>query len=287
MLRLADFLFLGLAMKRSLKYRESIREARRVVVKVGTRVLVRKNGRPDPRRFRSLVRDVADLRQRGIEVVIVTSGAVGTGMAALGMQTRPTTLPDLQMAAAVGQSRLMALYDKLFTARQCKVGQVLLTHGDFYHKIRYLNASRTMNNLLRHGVIPIVNENDVVADEELIADVKKLGDNDLLAALVVKMIRADLLVILSTVDGLRAPAGNGRTRRVRYLEAITRRTFELVTAHRSPISSGGMATKLKAAREVARAGSNVVIANGCKAGNLIRVMNGADIGTFVVASVAT
>lgn len=273
-------------MNRSLKYRQSILEARRVVVKIGSRVLVQKTGRPEMRRITSLVRDIAAMRHRGIEVVVVTSGAVGTGMATLGMKTRPTNLPDLQMAAAVGQSRLMALYDKLFSAQHCKVGQVLLTHDDFHHHIRLTNASRTMSNLLRHGVIPIVNENDVVADEELKADLKKLGDNDLLASLVVRMIRADLLIILTTADGLRAPGTNGqKTHRVPYLEVINRKTFELVTGQKSHLSTGGMSTKLRAAQSVARSGCSAVIADGRKNGTLARIIRGNDIGTFVVASV--
>ncbi len=271
-------------MNRALKFRLGLTEARRVVVKVGSRVLVQKTGRPELRRIRALVDDLAALRHRGIEVILVTSGAVGTGMATLGLKTRPTTLPDLQMAAAVGQSRLMALYDKLFSARRCTVGQVLLTHDDFHHHIRFANASRTFAHLMHHGVIPIVNENDVVADEELKADLKKLGDNDLLASLVAKMVRADLLVLLSTTDGLRTPAAEGQTRRVATLERITRETFSWVGAHHNPLSTGGMRTKLQAAQSVARAGCAAVIADGRRAGILARIMRGEDVGTFVAAS---
>jgi len=273
-------------MKTSLHYRLALADARRVIVKIGSRVLVQKSGRPESRRIRALVRELAALRNRGVEVVVVTSGAVGTGMAALGMKSRPTELPDQQMAAAVGQSRLMALYDKLFSARRCKVGQVLLTHDDFHNHIRLTNATRTMLNLMRHGVIPIVNENDVVAAEEIRAEIKKVGDNDLLASLVAKMVRADLLIILSTVDGLREPGANGTTHRVRCLEEITRKTFQLVSGHKSALSTGGMASKLKAAQSVARAGCNVVIADGRVPANIARIMRGDDVGTFVVASIA-
>jgi glutamate 5-kinase len=179
----------------------------------------------------------------------------------------------------------MARYDKLFSAERCKVGQVLLTHDDFHHNMRLNNARRTMENLLRNRVIPIVNENDVVADEEIKADVKKLGDNDLLAALVVKLVRADLLIMLTTVDGLRVPCGTGRTRRVRYLESITRQTFRAVEGKGSDLSTGGMATKLKAAHSVAKAGACAVIADGRSPGIVTRIMNGQDVGTLVVASV--
>jgi glutamate 5-kinase len=270
-------------MNAALKYREAIGDARRVVVKIGSRVLVQKTGRPETRRMASLVKDLARLREAGIELVVITSGAIGAGMEALGMKTRPTELPDLQMAAAVGQSRLMAKYDKLFAARRCKVGQVLLTHDDFNHKIRLTNARRTMEHMLRHQVAPIVNENDVVADEEIRADIK-LGDNDILAGLVVKLIRADLLIMLSTVDGLRAPAGNGRSRRVEYLETINRKTYEVVTRHDGKLSTGGMESKLRAARAVSETGCSVVIADGRRPGIIGRVMRRENVGTFVVAS---
>lgn len=270
-------------MNASIKLRSSLADVRRVVVKVGSRVLVQKTGRPELRRIRNLVNELADLREQGIEVVLVTSGAIGAGMEALGMRARPTEVPDLQMAAAVGQCRLMTTYDTLFGARRCKVGQVLLTHDDFGHKLRLTNARRTIENMLRHRVIPIVNENDVVADEEIRADIK-LGDNDFLAALVSRLIRADLLVILSTVDGLRAPGAQGVTRRVPYLEKVDRRSLALVTGQKSSLSKGGMGSKLRAAKLATQAGSHVVIADGRKVGTLRRVVAGADTGTFIVAS---
>ena len=246
---------------------------------------MQRTGRPEIRRIRSLVKELARLQNSGHEVVIVTSGAIGAGMEALGMTTRPTRLPDLQMAAAVGQSRLMARYDKLFSVERCKVGQILLTHDDFHHKIRLTNASRTMDNLLRNDVIPIVNENDAVADEEIKADVKKLGDNDLLASLVVKLVRADLLILLTTTDGFRVPGGAGGTRRVPYLETINRKTFALAQGKGSQFATGGMATKLKAARDVARTGACVVIADGRAPRVITRIMRGDDVGTLVLASV--
>jgi len=267
----------------SLKFRSVIQDARRVVIKIGSRVLVQKTGRPDVRRMRSLIADITAVRQTGREVVVITSGAVGSGMEALGMKTRPKLLPEVQMAAAVGQTRLMSRYAELFGARGLKVGQVLLTHSDFKHSVRRTNARRTIEALLRHGVVPIINENDVVADEELKADMA-FGDNDFLAALVVKLIRADLLVILSTVDGVREPAPNGRTRRVRYLECITRKTFALVGASDSTLSKGGMGSKLKAAQSAAQSGCGVVIANGLTSGVLRSVIAGEDTGTMIVGS---
>lgn len=270
-------------MKKSLRYREILTDARRVVIKIGSRVLVQKTGRPDRRRMRQLAADIAHIQKSGRDVVVVTSGAVGTGMEALGMTERPATLPEQQMAAAVGQCRLIARYDELFAQLGCTIGQVLLTHDDFRHKIRLTNARRTMEHLLRQGVIPIINENDVVADEEIRADLA-LGDNDLLASLVVKLIRADLLILLTTADGVREPAGNGRTRRMRYIESVSKKLYRHVTAQAPGLSRGGMATKLKAADSVSKAGCSAVIADGRRAGVLDRIMKGEDVGTLVLAS---
>ncbi len=273
-------------MKTSLRYREVIQDARRIVVKVGSRVLVQKTGRPEIRRLRALAQELAALNSDGMEVVLVSSGAIGAGMEALRMTTRPERLPDLQMAAAIGQCRLMARYDALFSERGCKVAQVLLTHDNFHHKVRAMNARRTIENLLRHGVIPIINENDAVADEEIRADIKKLGDNDVLAGLVAKMLRADVLILLTTVDGVRAPDTNGRMRRVRYIDKVNRKTLSWILPHDATMSRGGMATKLHAALDVARSGCSAVIADGRKTGVLRRIMNGEDTGTIVPASVS-
>jgi glutamate 5-kinase len=270
-------------MNEAIRYRQAIADARRVVVKIGTRALVQRSGRPDVRRMRSLVREIAQLQRRGCEVAVVTSGAIGAGMEALGMKARPTELPELQMAAAVGQCRLMARYSELFGAAGRRVGQVLLTHADFHHKVRLVNARRTLESLLRHHVIPIVNENDVVADEEIKADLA-LGDNDLLASLLVRMIRADLLILLSTVEGVLEVGASGRARRLPVIEEITRKTFELVQRHDSRLSKGGMASKLRAAQSAARAGCSVVIANGRRSGVLTSIVRGEDTGTLVVAS---
>ena len=270
-------------MQKSLKYRELIADVRRVVVKIGSRVLVQKTGRPDVRRMRALASEIARIRRSGRDVAIVTAGAIGTGMEALGMKERPRLLPDLQMAAAVGQCRLMCRYDDLFSRLGFKVGQILLTHDDFHHKIRLTNARRTMENLIRNRVIPIINENDAVADEEIKADLA-LGDNDLLASLVVKLIRADMLILLTTVDGLREPSGNGQSRRIRYIETITGKTLALVSGGASSLSKGGMLTKLNAAHSVAQAGCISVIADGRQPDVLTRVMNGEDAGTLVLAA---
>lgn len=269
-------------MKKSLKYRELIPDARRVVVKIGSKVLVQKTGRPDTRRIKSLVGELSKLKQSGYEIIVVTSGAIGAGMEALKMSGRPEKLPDLQMAASVGQTRLMCRYSDLFLRQGCRIGQVLLTHDDFHHKIRMTNIRRTMENLIRHDVIPIVNENDVVADEEIKAQLA-LGDNDYLASLLVKLIRADLLIMLTTVDGVRCKDSSGRSKRMRYIESISRETYAHVSPHECNISKGGMATKLKAAHAVSRAGCSTVIGNGRKGGIIGQIMNGDDVGTIILA----
>lgn len=271
-------------MKKSMRYRSTVMDARRIVIKLGTGVLTHENGRPDMRSMKNLVSQIAKIQRSGYEIVLVTSGAIGAGMEALGIKKRPTELPDLQMAAAVGQTRLMSRYEALFAKYGYKVGQVLLTHMDFHHKIRLTNIRRTMINLLRNRVIPIANENDVVADEEIKADLA-LGDNDLLAALLVRLIRADLLIILTTTDGVRTPAGNHKTHRVRYIEKVTRDTFALITPNKGKLSKGGMTSKLKSAQSAASAGCATVIANGRKPNVLTRILAGEDEGTLILAGV--
>lgn len=268
------------------RYREYLGDARRLVVKIGSRVLVQKTGRPHRARVEALVGQLAALQAGGREVVLITSGAVGTGMAGLGMRKKPTALADLQMAAAVGQARLMSLYDGLFSRHGIRVGQVLLTHDDFHHGIRQANARRTLENMLHHDVIPIVNENDVVAVEELRAELKKLGDNDLMAGMVTKMLHADLLILLTTAGGVREFRPGGASRRVPLIEAVTPRIFKLVAPQHGDISTGGMGSKLRAAKGVAEAGISVVIADGRRPRDLSRIVAGADVGTLILPSVA-
>jgi glutamate 5-kinase len=256
--------------------RARIAEARRVVIKIGSRVLVQRTGRPDRRRMRELVRQVANLHGAGREIVVVSSGAIGSGIEALGWSKRPSSLKLLQMAAAVGQSRLMAAYDELFSAHGIRIGQILLTHEDLRHRMRHLNAQATMETLLAHRVIPIVNENDVVAIDEI-----KFGDNDLLAALTALLIQADALILLTTVDGFRAPAGAGRTRRVPALAGVSEKELSMALGKGSELSTGGMASKLQSAGMVAENGIPVVIANGRRAGALEDALAGRDVGTVI------
>ena len=266
------------------RFRQTLPESRRVVVKVGSRVIVGKTGRPDMARIRGLVSQLASMRRSGYEVVVVSSGAIAAGMEALRIAERPMSVPDIQMCAAVGQGRLMAKYASEFDKEKVLVGQVLLTHDDFEHKIRLANMRRAMDHMLCAGIIPIINENDVVADEELKAYMS-LGDNDHLASLVVRQVRADLLVMLSTVDGLRAPVNGGRTVRIPYVEEIGKDIMKLVRPPEAGgISKGGMDSKLRAALACTKAGCNVVVANGRKKDVLRNVISGCDEGTLFIAS---
>lgn len=261
------------------RYREFLPEARRIVIKIGTRVIAQPTGRPDMRPLKGLVKQIAEIHRQGYEVLIVSSGAIGAGVEALGMQSRPTRVSDLQMCAAVGQARLMAHYAALFCAEKITIGQVLLTHADFQHRIRFANAKRTMEHLIQHKVVPIINENDVVADEEIKADLS-LGDNDYLAALVVKLVRADLLVILSTVTGVLDHNG----KRVHCIENI-KDAFALANPDKaSGLSKGGMTSKLQAANIAIKAGCSVVIACGRNKNVLADVITGRNTGTLILSS---
>ncbi len=265
------------------KFRQTIPESRRIVVKIGSKVLVGSGGKPDHRHIGRLVAQISAIHRRGCEVVLVSSGAIASGMEALGLARRPAAVPDLQMCAAVGQVRLMALYHDLFGKERIRMGQLLLTHDDFERKLSVANLRRTIDHLLRAGVVPVINENDAVADEEVKAYMS-LGDNDHLASLVARQTRSDLLVMLSTVDGLRRPVAGGRTVRVPYAEAIDRKLLALVRPPEAgSVSKGGMDSKLRAAAACIQAGCNVVIADGRRQDVLLRVLDGEDEGTLFPA----
>ena len=258
------------------QHRDALRNAKRVVVKAGSKVLVQRSGRPDKRRLKLLVDELSHFQSGGGEVVFVSSGAVGAGLEALGLKTRPTAMADLQMAAAVGQIRLMSIYDGLFGANKCGIGQVLLTHDGLKQRERHLNARNTLLNLVANRIIPIINENDAVSTEEI-----KFGDNDVLAALVAILVGADALILLSSTDGLREPDGNGKTRRVSFIEEVDDEVLELVADKQDLLSTGGMASKLESAQIAAHNGIPVVIANGRKKDVLTRILEGKDEGTLL------
>lgn len=258
------------------KHRESLKNAKRVVVKAGSKVLVESSGRPDEQQLKRLVDELADFHKSGGEVAFVSSGAVGAGLDALGMETRPKEVQDLQMAAAVGQICLMSAYNSLFRANEIQIGQVLLTHDGLENRERHLNARNTLLNLIANRIIPIINENDAISSEEI-----KFGDNDVLAALVAILIDADALVLLSTTDGLRDDGGN----RVSYIEEVDDDVLELVSDSADKLSTGGMASKLKSSQIAAHNGIPVVIADGRRTEVLSRIFAGEDEGTLLFPKV--
>jgi glutamate 5-kinase len=249
----------------------------RIVVKLGTGVLTDSRKQPELGQMEQLVAQLAELSRAGKEVVLVSSGAVGAGMGVLGFERRPAELAELQACAAVGQSRLMATYEKLFAAFNLAVGQILLTHEDLEHHERHLNARNTLVNLLRHRIIPIINENDAVSLTEL-----KFGDNDKLSALVACLLPADLLVILTTVDGLLENFGQPNSRTVALVERIDSKLERMAGGTASATAVGGMASKIEAAKIVVRAGIPLVIASGRKKQTLARVLAGQEEGTLFV-----
>ena len=251
-------------------------DVRRLVVKVGSGLITTKSVGVDQKRIDALASDIAAAR-RDREIVLVTSGAIVTGMARLGLAERPRTIPEKQAAAAVGQSALMWHYEAAFKRHDLVVGQVLLTAQDISDRARYLNARNTLRTLLDLGVLPIVNENDTVAVEEI-----KVGDNDNLSALVASLVDADLLVLLTDVDGLYTadPSVTPDARRLDTVAALTDAVLGLVWDRTEQVSVGGMATKLAAAQKAAGAGIPMVIANGREEGVLARVLAGESVGTY-------
>lgn len=256
---------------------EFLKNAVRIVVKLGTGVLTDSHKQPDPAQMGQLAAQLAGQRRAGKEVVVVSSGAVGAGMGALGYEKRPSELAELQACAAVGQSRLMATYERLFGAYGLAVAQVLITHEDLEHHERHLNARNTLITLLRLGVVPVINENDAVSFTEL-----KFGDNDTLSALVASLLPADLLVILTNVDGLIEAYGQPGARTIPTVERIDSALERLAGGTTSATSVGGMSSKLQAAKIAVRSGIPLVIASGRKKDSLARIVAGEEEGTLFV-----
>ena len=252
--------------------RELLGRTRRIVVKLGSSVLTTPGGVSQEQVGR-ISAELCNLAQRGFQVVVVTSGARAAGLARLGLSRIPKNIPEQQAAAAIGQIRLMALYERCFADFDRHVGQVLLTADDLRNRTRYLNAQHTFEHLLRHGVVPIVNENDSVAVEEL-----KFGDNDRLSALVAGLVGADLLVILTDVEGLYA--GDPRTGNVPLVELVEDLDAHIASGVAggavSAVGTGGMASKLLAARSAAHRGIATVVASGMVPGVLLRIVDPDD-----------
>lgn len=255
----------------------AFRRARRIVVKVGTSTLTHENGKLNLLRIERLVRQLVDAVNQGKELILVTSGAVGAGMSRLGLKERPRSVPGQQAVAAVGQGLLMQVYEKLFAEYGHVVAQVLLTREDLQNRRRYLNSRNTLLKLFEYGAIPIVNENDTVAVDEI-----RFGDNDTLSALVASLIDADLLVILSDVDGLYSsdPHLDPQARRLEVVRELTPELWKAARGPGSHLGTGGMVTKLEAARIATASGCAMVLAHGAEEQVLLKILEGQQVGTL-------
>ena len=262
------------------------RTKQRVVVKVGTSTLTYSSGSLNLRSMEQLVRVLADLRGDGYEVILVTSGAIAVGTARMGLDERPRVLRMKQAAAAVGQCRMMHIYDKLFSEYNCSVAQILLTGDDVEDPVRAEHLRGTFTSLLEMGIIPVVNENDSVSSAEIeTGHHKVLGDNDTLSAIVAELCGADLLVLLSDIDGLydADPKSHPEAKLLHQVTELTPEILEMAGGAGTWRGTGGMATKLSAARIAMNAGCDMVITNGSRMEDLYGVVEGRDIGTRFIA----
>ena len=264
-------------------HRARLKEAHRIVVKVGTSTITYPGGKMNLGRMEKLVRELADLRNQGREIILVSSGAIATGVNHLGLTEKPKGVPERQALAAVGQGVLMHIYETLFSEYGQTVGQVLLTKENSVRHNQYTNSRNALLALLAMGVVPVVNENDAVSVDEL-----KIGDNDNLSAIVASLVDADLLVILSDVDGLYTanPQTDKTATRIPEVAEITPDIERLAGGAGSALATGGMHTKIEAAKIARSAGVTLVIAHGQQDGAVRAVVSGEDIGTLFPAKEA-
>ena len=248
----------------------------RIVIKIGTSTLAHPTGHLNIRLVEQLCKVVSDIKNAGHEVILVSSGAIGMGVGKLGLLSRPKDIPTKQAAAAVGQCELMYTYDKLFSEYNHTVAQLLITGADVENPTRHSNFRNTLNRLLELKALPIINENDTVATEEIV-----IGDNDTLAAIVAKSVSADKLILLSDIDGLYTadPHKDPHATLISRIDALTDEIRALGGGSASSQGTGGMATKLHAAEICMANGCTMVITNGCRPNDLYDILDGKNIGT--------
>ena len=259
-----------------------VSSAKMVVVKVGSRVLTAADGTLNMPRVEHLADQISLMNDQGRAVVLVSSGAVAAGIRPLGLKDRPNDIARLQAVAAVGQTKLIEAYDRYFKRNKRIAAQILLTAEDLDDRLRYLNLRNTLRSVLEFGAIPIVNENDTISVEELQTT---FGDNDRLAALVTNILQANVLVVLSDVDGLYdGPPDQASSKIISRVERVDNSIINLAVDHKTGLSKGGMLTKLKAAQMVTSAGENVILTSGYTENVLERVFAGENLGTLFVAA---
>lgn len=267
-----------------MNYRELLKDKKRIVIKVGSSSLIHKEtGKLDLRKVEVLVREISDLHNQGKNVVLVSSGAVAVGAAVLGLEERPKDLKVKQACSAVGQARLMMIYQKLFAEYNQTAGQILMTKNTMVNNLNRMHARNTFEEMLRLNTIPVVNENDSISSYELEA-LDKFGDNDTLSAVIAALIGADLLILLSDIDGLFTddPNTNPGAEFIDTVETLDDRLLSMGKGSVSKVGTGGMATKLTAAEIATAAGADMVIANGADFHVIHKIVEGRSYGTLFV-----
>ena len=266
--------------------REAVKDKKRIVIKIGSSSLMHnETGRLNLGKIEKLVRTIVDIKNSGKDVVLVSSGAIAVGRMAIGLNEKPDELPVKQACAAIGQAKLMMVYQKIFAEYSTTAAQVLMTKATVMNDKSRRNAQNTYNELLNRGAVPIVNENDTVSTYE-IKQVQTFGDNDRLSAIVTSIIDADLLILLSDIDGLYTddPNSNPDARFINQVDVIDDKLLNMgKSTSGSGVGTGGMATKLKAAGIAVSSGADMVIANGNDIDNIAKIMSGADVGTLFVS----
>lgn len=266
--------------------REAVKDKKRIVIKIGSSSLMHnETGRLNLGKIEKLVRTIVDIKNSGKDVVLVSSGAIAVGRMAIGLNEKPDELPVKQACAAIGQAKLMMVYQKIFAEYSTTAAQVLMTKATVMNDKSRRNAQNTFNELLNLGAVPIVNENDTVSTYE-IKQVQTFGDNDRLSAIVTSIIDADLLILLSDIDGLYTddPNSNPDARFINQVDVIDDKLLNMgKSTSGSVVGTGGMATKLKAAGIAVSSGADMVIANGNDIDNIAKIMSGADVGTLFVS----
>lgn len=263
-------------------FREQLKDKKRIVVKVGTSSLTHpETGLVDLIKMEKLVRELTDLHNRGKEVILVSSGAIAVGRKTIGMKERPTKLSVKQACASIGQARLMMMYQKFFMEYNQIASQILMTKNTLVNTVNRENAGNTFETLLSMGAIPIVNENDTISTYEI-----QFGDNDTLSAIVSALVQADLLILLSDIDGLFTddPNRNPDAKFIEFVDRVDEHFERMAKGSASDVGTGGMTTKLNAAKLATSAGADMIIANGNDMGIIHRIMDGERIGTLFKAN---